>query len=55
MSERRAEMDAAADVLGIGLVFPRSQQFFKHMYMSADLSRIPREQSEWDMDEGEEV
>jgi hypothetical protein len=55
MSERRAEMDAAADVLGLGLVFPHSQQFVKHMYMSADLSRIPREQSEWDMDEGEEA
>jgi hypothetical protein len=55
MSERRAEMDAAADVLGVGLVFPHSQQFVKHMYMSADLSRVPREQSEWDMDEGEEV
>jgi hypothetical protein len=55
MSERRAELDAAADILGIGLVFPNSKQFIKHMYMSADLSRVPREYSEWDMDEGEEL
>jgi len=56
LNETRAPLDAAGNVLGIGIVFPPSRQpLSPQMYMSVDLSHVPREQSEWDMDEDEEA
>jgi len=47
----RLPMEAKEHVIGLGIVFPKSQNFVTQTYMTADLSRIPREEEEWDFAE----
>ena len=47
----RLPMEAKDHAIGLGIVFPKSQNFVTHTYLSTDLSRIPREEVEWDFDE----
>lgn len=47
----RLPMDSKDHVMGLGIVFPKSQNFVTQTYMTADLSRIPREEEEWDFAE----
>jgi len=47
----RIPMEAKEHVIGLGIVFPKSQNFVTQTYMTADLSRVPREEMEWDFDE----
>lgn len=47
----RLPMEAKQHVIGLGIVFPKSQHFVTQTYLTADLSRIPREEVEWDFAE----
>jgi hypothetical protein len=47
----RLPMEAKQHVIGLGIVFPKSQHFVTQTYLTADLSRIPREEVEWDFTE----
>ena len=40
---RRVALDAAEDVIGVGMVFPEATELTPQKYMTVDLSNVPQE------------